>query len=1286
MKRVERQHENFAVPEGEHQLEHEGEHGQQEQVGKAVDEFIAAGLPAAEQIAAEFEAEVDPDTAARLADLEKQAKKARYTYLGAFGNRISAQVLKQFERHMPESRKTESMAYRLEQQARQNVDKKIDKLIYPFRGSDPHAVIDEVTLRKVLKLAERHDQSLPDVRRLTDSFLDQTIEKYLRKALKDQGPAGALESYKRLAPGLRATGFATKWEIGSFAYHMYSDMVEQSGSSISDQDKQALIAQFEDYPELLAAADIYENPYVEKNYEVLDSEQRVAVIKDLYEREGPVAVLASYDRGKHLTDEDFAKVKQLLFESHIKNYPKDALKHLDEYGDLFNALSEPEQLKIWKGAFSGSISEVDPRDLAKSLKYVQNVPEQIRHKVFEAICRRTSALENVLLDKDAWEKLGVSAEEAVTKYVTGNGWEFGSLIADIDKSVLSESEKVQLVTAVLESKNALKLYGSLDVVKQYLTPEQLSKLIDEAINVLPDQVLHKVGDLSLSPAQVDQLIDKLFKHHKAGPLTENKLRSVLHLSPEQEWSVLIRLTRTQFEQMSYVMGVEGGYPNLTPNENQELLLLIARQAPYDFSERWDRITRGLNEAQCRELAQAYYERAVIDNNKAKIERLKQASGLEVEYTPDMQGAITGYLKKQKPSEFVAAKAVVASLLPPETKIESIPWEEIYGRLEKLQARSANQGHDVWSQELDPLVANAAQEGLVDTNKEVDGAIVYDFVHAYGMYNLPVLFKWHTAITRAKNVEDLPIEIREELTKNLGLNLEKLPNKGFITKEIKQYRNRIQSELLADRIPDSLESSKLAKEVFSSLIGSTQWGRSDTLEDLLKLWRQVESEKPELSKLPEGYEEISLEVPVVSRNVDKDWLVEKAKREKSIVENPEVQAVVSRIMEAHDAIHGPLSAWWSNQRLPEILNEIDGEILTLQQKAENLTSDKARFGIEKQITELQKSYDSVKVLKAPDMSIDKDRTEPEKANEDQVLFMEQIVKVLPKKLKSRQSILRALSVAHQVDIMPQGQFDLIEKATGEEGKLISGSEKIKVLAQSLVDYTNEHYLHPQQSPDHTGHPGFSSALLDELRIVWGVKQNLKENILVKSANKLRELEQSGDTVSEKTIPISLVPAKGLLRIYGGDVGNACYTSKHQELAKGEFPGITAFTYVTNRGTQNERLRGSVLIVETETEEGEPEIVVRANNPQENLLSQVDVDALMSKVLEEFKLLAKRRNIQKVGVPLDQASMSCSNRPGVAGYYRREFSKAPKVGLKNQPETNFNGYANWNKDGNSAVVEI
>jgi hypothetical protein len=182
------------------------------------------------------------------------------------------------------------------------------------------------------------------------------------------------------------------------------------------------------------------------------------------------------------------------------------------------------------------------------------------------------------------------------------------------------------------------------------------------------------------------------------------------------------------------------------------------------------------------------------------------------------------------------------------------------------------------------------------------------------------------------------------------------------------------------------------------------------------------------------------------------------------------------------------------------------------------------------------------------------------------------------------------------------------------------------------------------------------------------------------------DKYGWKTSEKTVSVSLVPARGLLRTFAGDVADACYTSRHDELAEGKYGKLTAYVFVTGRGTPKERIRGSVLAIEAERPDGAPVLVVRANNPQESFIQRVDPAALVELTLGEMRKLGERLGVEEVVVPRDPASTSSSNRPAVSKHYRRRYAGSARVALKKAEETEFNGYPNWNAAGHHPVVSI
>jgi len=175
----------------------------------------------------------------------------------------------------------------------------------------------------------------------------------------------------------------------------------------------------------------------------------------------------------------------------------------------------------------------------------------------------------------------------------------------------------------------------------------------------------------------------------------------------------------------------------------------------------------------------------------------------------------------------------------------------------------------------------------------------------------------------------------------------------------------------------------------------------------------------------------------------------------------------------------------------------------------------------------------------------------------------------------------------------------------------------------------------------------------------------------------------------------------LNVFSGDLGDSCHTSQHHTLAKGDFPRIRSWVYVTQRGKPNEEIRGSVLAIQSEQENGTPVIVVRANNPAENFIQTVDGDAFVVTVLKEAIETAKRqrderiknnpdlsdaKKRQAVAIPMDTRGAASTNRLGVNDVYRKRFLQCRKTALKRTNDTNFNGYAVWDSRGHFPSVVI
>jgi hypothetical protein len=198
----------------------------------------------------------------------------------------------------------------------------------------------------------------------------------------------------------------------------------------------------------------------------------------------------------------------------------------------------------------------------------------------------------------------------------------------------------------------------------------------------------------------------------------------------------------------------------------------------------------------------------------------------------------------------------------------------------------------------------------------------------------------------------------------------------------------------------------------------------------------------------------------------------------------------------------------------------------------------------------------------------------------------------------------------------------------------------------------------------------------------------DNTELRAAKALKgDAARKTEAVSNETADITLVPVQGLARAYAGHIGDACYAGLANEIALGAYPRIKAQIYVTNRGKPKERMNGSVLFVETRVAASNARvIVVRANNPRQNLVAQVDAKDLVTQTGAATIETAKRRKIKHVGVVLDHAGGASSNREEIFDAYDELYGRHDETWLANEPETNFNGYEIWKSSRLSRTVII
>lgn len=690
---------------------------------------------------------------------------------------------------------------------------------------------------------------------------------------------------------------------------------------------------------------------------------------------------------------------------------------------------------------------------------------------------------------------------------------------------------------------------------------------------------------------------------------------------------------------------------------------------------------------------------VIENSDKQIRgylntllrRITFLTGVEID---DSRLAET-FLQKNAGKNFGFTLEMLQSGLP---FTDHLPWASAMRRLERVQARSANEDHDPWKTELKPLVEGLVREKVLSLDSAEDAEVVYGFVKEFGMVDAGLLFMAYKDLVQASSKEELSSRTIKLLIPFLGERRYAMFDKpADLLNELRQKKRKLVSGLLADKeVPRELKTD-LGQNIFSSTVGSSQWSRHESVGQLVEVWEATVAQETGVERVKDGFQEA--EIVVNERLFEKAGESTKEARIKKIIKGRGLNDTLTEFLKVTEVANT------SENPMP-LLKEVRTElVLSLDEKIGNLDkrlsiviagpphdsllAAKEKFEKQKDILVTRDFFDEIEGLVRSahyDASIDEWKVK----GEDNVI-VDVMQRIVDSGMKGNHAnkLLQMLSVLH-MRYFGVGTYGRALDRYGEIGLEDNPLDSIKSdLPNFIESFVNEHYLHETQDEDHTGHSPMSQGLVRRLKTVWRLNRGVEEHPFVKAKREIGAIENAGAKMSDKEVPVSLVPARGVLRIMSGDTGDACFTSQHHELASGDYPGITAYTFVTGRNTAHEKFAGSALFIETEEysdEGGVKTLLVRANNPRENLIQMVDSEALVRQTLEEAIEVAKREGLEKVVVPLDPATASCSNRKLVADFYKKHFTGNKKVQLIDSPDTNFNGYPVWNPLDTHPSVEI
>lgn len=598
------------------------------------------------------------------------------------------------------------------------------------------------------------------------------------------------------------------------------------------------------------------------------------------------------------------------------------------------------------------------------------------------------------------------------------------------------------------------------------------------------------------------------------------------------------------------------------------------------------------------------------------------------------------------------------------------WSESITTMLNLYKPSRRTAYDVWYTEMAPLVNEKNKEGEISFKNPKDGELVLDYVKKIGPINLPLYFTLFKNIKGSPSVKEMDQTLKQEILENFNVNVDVLcasdpTNIDLIISEIEKYRHKVRVEFSNENIEfiKKVIDTKYGEEFIASVKGSSGFGQVE-IKDVIDVYARAINKKSEKFEVDPAYEKVGIEVGEYSADSiqqDNSQEIEK------VLNNSELKIAYARISETMNLNIGDAGVLKELNKKIEV--EFDNKINNfkeniIRQKAADNPNEQAIQNMERMenaMEEMKKNFQNIII----------------KDNFDSVDLLNQYFHSIPDKFNSKADLFRYLTINDFQKRFPD-QFPNVRNIQSGEPNEVG----VTTVVAFLRDHIGEHYLNKKH-----GHGPESAISIEDknilryLRKTWGVN-DFDNNILSVSDKKINQLSR-GELVGKKR-NITMIPSKGLLRIFSGDLGGACTSNRAQELAAGKYEGITAYALVINKGQNNERFGGSFLVVETETKDKQPMLVLRANNPSQSLVQTVDTDSLIENVISEVKNIAKRKGIKHVGVVRDNASQACSNRTEVSEYYKKNFADNIKVELKKTDDTTFNGYDIHNSKGSHPVV--
>lgn len=203
-------------------------------------------------------------------------------------------------------------------------------------------------------------------------------------------------------------------------------------------------------------------------------------------------------------------------------------------------------------------------------------------------------------------------------------------------------------------------------------------------------------------------------------------------------------------------------------------------------------------------------------------------------------------------------------------------------------------------------------------------------------------------------------------------------------------------------------------------------------------------------------------------------------------------------------------------------------------------------------------------------------------------------------------------------------------------------------------------------DHVVHNETWSKIVSSKQARRSLKGVLNTSAILNDVRRDQQSRNGG----HKTTSLNFIPTRGLLMEFSGHMADACWANKYNSIAE-TFPNMFSVSMIQNKGTNNERVAGACMFIETTDETGQDLLIVRGLNPIMNVVSELQVEDFYDKFIAYARSLADSAG-RKLAIVIDNnKGGSASNRQSVYDHLS-SIKPTLEMAIIGKDDTTFNGY--------------